>query len=290
MSLMPSVSALYIYPVKSCAGIAVDDVALEQHGLRWDRHWMVVDRNGRFVSQREYPAMATIRTAFTHGALELSARHLSDTLRLPLAAPGDRARLDVTVWCDAMPALDEGEPAARWFSQALGVSVRLVRFANDVVRLASRRWTGETEAPAQFADGFPLLVTNEASLDELNRRLAAKGAPAIPMDRFRPNIVLSGIDPFEEDFIDTLSVGAKDDPVFRLVKPCARCPITTVDQATGQRDPEWPHEPLDTLTGWRADPRVDGGLAFGQNAIVLSGAGLRVAVGDPAAYTLRFDD
>jgi uncharacterized protein len=278
------------YPVKSCAGIVVDDVALEAHGLRWDRHWMVVDGTGRFVSQREYPAMATIRTAIIGDTLELSARHLPDILRLPLVDRDDRARLDVTVWRDTMAALDEGEAATRCFSQALDTPVRLVRFADDVVRLASRDWTGETDAPAQFADGFPLLVASETSLDELNQRLVAKGATAIPMDRFRPNIVLNGIDPFEEDFIDTLSLDDQDDLVFRLVKPCTRCPITTVDQVTGHPDPDWPHEPLDTLSGWRADPRVDGGLTFGQNAIVVSGAGLRLSVGMPVTYTLRFDD
>jgi uncharacterized protein YcbX len=288
--IMPAVRALYVYPVKSCAGIAVDNVVLEAHGLRWDRHWMVVDDSGRFVSQREHPAMATIRTAITHDTLELSARGLPDTLRLPLTVRDDCARLDVIVWSDTMAALDEGDAAARWFSQALDSPVRLVRFADDVVRLASRDWTGGAEAPAQFADGFPLLVASVASLDEVNKRLVAKGATSIPMNRFRPNIVLSGIDPFEEDFIDTLALGGQDNLVLGLVKPCTRCSITTIDQLTGKPHPDWPHEPLDTLSGWRADPRVNGGLTFGQNALVVSGVGLRLSVGVPVTYTFRFGD
>lgn len=287
---MPTVSALYVYPVKSCAGIAVDNFALERHGLQWDRHWMVIDAQGRFVSQREYPAMATLRTALTEDRLELSAAHATAPLHLPLTAPEGLVRRKVTVWDDTMVALDEGDAAAQWFSDALGTPVRLVRFADDAERLASDRWTGETISPVQFADGFPLLVTSETSLDELNRRMIAKGAPAIPMTRFRPNIVLRGIDSFEEDFIDTLSLGTDDEPVLRLVKPCARCPITTIDQQTGTRDAAFPHEPLDTLTGWRSDPRVNGGLTFGQNAIVMPDTHARISVGDEVSYSLRFDD
>ena len=218
--------------------------------------------------------------------LELSAPLLPDTLRLPLAPRGNEALAEVSVWRDAFPARDEGEAAAQWFSRAIQAPVRLVRFDPSVVRYASRQWTGSAESPVQFADGFPLLVTSEASLAEVNRRLALKGAPAIPMDRFRPNLVLRGLEAFDEDFIDTVSVG--DNVVLRFVKPCARCPITTVDQSNGKHDSNWPHEPLDTLAGWRVDARVDGGLTFGQNAIVVAGAGARLRAGVDAHCEWNF--
>jgi uncharacterized protein YcbX len=286
---MPFISALHIYPVKSCAGIALQAVDVVPHGFQWDRHWMVIDANGRFVSQREYPSMATIHTALSADSLELSAPSLSTTLSLPLVAPMQARAVKVTVWDDSFRALDEGDSAAQWFSRALAAPVRLVRFDHDPLRHASRKWTGESEAPVQFADGFPLLVTNQSSLDEVNRRLADKGAGAVPMSRFRPNIVLAGdLDAFDEDYVDTVLLGERGDVVLRLVKPCARCPITTVDQIRGAPDPAWPHEPLDTLAVWRADPRVEGGLTFGQNAIVVAGHGGRLKVGDAAGCEWNF--
>ncbi|HEV3429566.1 MAG TPA: MOSC domain-containing protein, partial [Paraburkholderia sp.] len=206
---------------------------------------------------------------------------------------GNEARMSATVWKDTFDALDEGDEAAQWFTSALGVPVRLVRFAQDVTRLASKKWTLENDAPTQFADGFPILVTSEASLAELNERLAAKGASPVPMSRFRPNIVVGDAgEAFEEDFIDTLSIEADaghEDVVLRFVKPCARCPITTIDQQTGAHDAQWPTEPLDTLQTFRVDARVDGGLTFGQNAIVVSGAGKRLAVGAQAQWEYRFE-
>jgi uncharacterized protein len=283
---MPTISALYIYPVKSCGAIPLDTVQLTPHGLLpWDRHWMVVDPTGRFVSQREFAAMARIRPQLTARELILNAPAADTPLVIPLDTTGARERKAVSVWSDSLDALDEGDEAARWFSAAIGTPVRLVRFADDVTRLASKKWTLDVDAPTHFADGFPILVTNEASLDDLNARLTNKGATAIPMTRFRPNIVLSGLDAFEEDFIDTLSLG---DITLRMAKPCARCPITTIDQTSGERDPHWPHEPLDTMAGWRANPRVDGGLTFGQNAIVVTGSGGELHVGAQADFELAF--
>ncbi|MDR5800146.1 MOSC N-terminal beta barrel domain-containing protein [Caballeronia sp. LZ001] len=284
---MPTISALFVYPVKSCGAIALDCVQLAVHGFPWDRHWMVIDENGRFVSQREFPAMARIVPTLTADALVLNSPDTAEPLEVPLARAKDPARVAVNVWRDHFEALDEGVTAARWFSARLGVPVRLVRFADDVTRLASKTWTRDADAPTQFADGFPLLVTNHASLDDLNARLEAKGAPRVPMNRFRPNVVLSGLDAFEEDFIDTISV---DGIVLRMVKPCARCPITTVDQTHGVRDAQWPNEPLDVMMGWRANARVDGGLTFGQNAIALDGAGRELRVGASVDYELSFSD
>lgn len=284
---MPTIRALYVYPVKSCGAIALDATRMEPHGLPWDRHWMVIDENGRFVSQREFPAMARIIPTLDANALMLTSRDTAEPLVVPRAPAHARERVAVNVWRDHFDALDEGACAARWISTLLGAPVRLVRFAGDVTRLASKEWTKDADAPTQFADGYPILVTNTASLDDLNARLQKKGAPPIPMDRFRPNIVLDGLDAFEEDFIDTISIGGV---VLRLVKPCARCPITTVDQTKGAPDPAWPNEPLDTLFGWRANPRVDGGLTFGQNAIPLAGTGAQLRVGENVEFELAFPD
>ena len=284
---MPFISALFVYPVKSCAAIALTDALLEPEGLQWDRRWMVVDGAGRFVSQREYPSMARISTALRADALHLRADGAATELVIPFTLPAHAARVPVTVWRDSFDALDEGDAAARWFSAAIGAPLRLVRFADDVTRLANRKWTRGIDAPTHFADGYPLLVTADASLAELNGRLRAKGAPALPMDRFRPNLVLGGTDAFDEDFAATLSIGPV---VLRTAKPCARCPITTVDQASGAIDPRWPHEPLDTLATYRANPRVDGGLTFGQNAIVEAGAGQRLRVGDEVELAVDFGD
>jgi uncharacterized protein len=288
---MPVIRALFVYPVKSCGAIALDEAPLEAEGLKWDRHWMVVDESGRFVSQREYAAMARIVPAFVEGGVRLSMAGMPSALLLPFAACVDAHRVTATVWKDTFEAFDEGDEAAQWFSAAVGVPLRLVRFAPDVTRLSSAKWTNGTDVPTQFADGFPLLVTSEASLADLNARLAQKGAPPVPMSRFRPNIVVDGEGAFDEDFIETMSIdGDGDGVVLRFAKPCARCPITTIDQQTGLRDEGWPTEPLDTMAAFRADPRVDGGLTFGQNAMVVTGAGLRVAVGAGVQWEWRFEE
>jgi uncharacterized protein YcbX len=286
---MAFISALFVYPVKSCRAIALTDVLIERDGLQWDRRWMVIDAAGRFVSQREYPSMARIATTLGADALHLRVDDRDTELFLPFVPPAQAARVPVTVWSDRFEALDEGDAAARWISDVIGAALRCVRFADDVTRLASPRWTKGLDAPTRFADGFPLLVTADASLTELNGRLGAKGVTPLPMNRFRPNVVLGGTEAFDEDFAGTLTIGAVGDVVLRVAKPCARCPITTLDQATGATDPRWPHEPLDTLAGYRANPRVDGGLTFGQNAIVVEGVGQRLRVGDAVDVELDFD-
>jgi uncharacterized protein len=195
-------------------------------------------------------------------------------------------------------ALDTGEETARWFSEFAGVPLRLVRFDPAQERIASREWTGETVSPVRFADGYPALVIGEASLADLNERLAGKGVAPIPMNRFRPNVVVAGLDPYEEDYVDTLRIQTRGgepgaEVMLRFVKPCARCPIPTIDQATGVPDPRWPTEPTDTLASYRAyraDPRLDGALTFGQNAIVVAGEGGSIAVGAHVDVELRFED
>jgi uncharacterized protein YcbX len=286
---MATLQAITIYPIKSCAGIALEQAGIGPLGLALDRHWMVVDGEGVFLSQRSHPGMACIVPRFEGADLVLAAPGMPQ-LRLAAAGEeGERGRaVTVQVWKDSVVALDQGERARRWFSDYLSIDARLVRFSPDAQRLCSARWTQPQQAATQFSDGYPLLVIGQASLDDLNARLAAKGAPALPMERFRPNLVIEGLEAYEEDFIDTILLGAGEAAVeLRLVKPCARCPMPGIDQRTGLRDPQWPDEPLDTLAAYRANARVDGGLCFGQNAIV-SRAGAEIRVGQECSWELRF--
>lgn len=284
---MSTLTAIHYYPIKSCGGISVPHAEIGPLGLAWDRHWMVVDAQGQFLTQRSHPAMACIRTALEQDALLLQAPGMP---ALQLDARGeDGQTLTVQVWKSTLTALDQGARVAQWLSAYLGTAARLVRFDPAAERLASSSWTGAYRAPTQFSDGYPLLVIGQSSLDDLNARLSSKGAPALPMERFRPNLVISGLEAYEEDFIDTLSVGTGSARVvIKLVKPCARCPVPGIDQQTGLRDPHWPNEPLDTLATYRANPRVDGGLTFGQNAIVIEGAGNVLEVGQAVEWELNF--
>jgi uncharacterized protein YcbX len=190
----------------------------------------------------------------------------------PLSVPrhGEGVALAVTVWKFDGSGIDCGDEAARWCSQFLQTPLRLVRFDVRVPRVCSAEWTRDTRAITEFADGFPILVISRASLAELNSRLPG----ALPMERFRPNLVIDGVDAYDEDRIHEL----RADPVtLRLVKPCMRCSITTTDQQLGAVDGV---EPLATLKTYRFD-REQKGVAFGQNAIVVSGVGARLQVGQP---------
>lgn len=279
------IAQLFVHPIKSCAGIAVDEAALIDTGFEYDREWMVVGRDdGEFVSQRELPRMALIRPTLRASDLVLRAPGM---LALHLQLDTVEGERRVRVWDDELDAFDMGDLAAQWFSDFLGRPLRLARFDPDAMRLAETRWTGAIEARTAFADGFPLLVTSTASLEELNRRLAASGHDAVTMQRFRPNIVLDGVDDAHaEDFIDTLTVESPDGPVtIKLVKPCGRCTIPDVDPASAAQG----HAVADTMSAYRAEPRIDGALAFGQNAVVLSGVGHRLRVGASAQAELRFD-
>lgn len=288
---MPSISQLNVYPIKSCAGIARDTVRLTPFGLEHDRNWMVIDSQGRFVTQRTHAHLALARPTLDGDELAVHAPSMP-ALRLPAdpAALASAAVVAATVWDDTVPALDAGDAAACWFSDLLSAPVRLVRFQPGQERTANRKWTGEAKARVRFADGYPLLVIGEASLNDLNARLAAKGVDPVPMNRFRPNVVLSGVEAYEGDYIDMLRITATGGEVaLRIVKPCTRCPIPTIDQARGAPDPRWPTEPTDTMSTYRGDSRVGGAIAFGQNAIVVSGAGDTLGLGQSVDAELRFD-
>ena len=282
--LSGTIARLFVYPVKSCAGIEVQQALLTETGLDLDRAWMVVDAQGVFLTQRTLPRMALIRPQLKTDEMVL---HAPGMLALHVTIDAVEAPSTVTVWRDTVPAWDMGAVAAQWFTYFLGQPCRLVRFDPEHRRLSSMAWTGGVEAPNQFADGFPVLVASEASLEELNGRLVAAGHAAVGMERFRPNVVLAGLDAHDEDRVDLVRVdgGAEGDVHLQPVKPCARCPIPNIDPATAQIDPAVG----DTLRAYRQDKRLNGAVTFGMNAIVRQGAGQLLRVGQRIGADLRFD-
>ena len=275
-----SVAALNIYPVKSCRGIALTCARLTERGLDHDRQWMIVDRDGDpalFVTQREIPKLALIQPALTAHDLELAAPGMP-RLSVPLNIVGPTC--DAIVWSSTVSAIDQGPSAAAWLSGYLAMDVRLVRFDPAQRRLCNPAFAGDSGAHTGFADGYPLLVIGSASLTELNRRLAEKGSLELPMNRFRPNVVLDGLEAHDEDHLREIAIG---DAVLRMVKPCVRCQITTTDQATA----EVGAEPLRTLAGYRNDARL-GGVTFGMNAIAVRGVGAMRSVGDKTTLDWAF--
>ena len=288
--MQATIDQLWVYPVKSCAGIVLPDVELTDTGLAYDRTWMVVDSAGEFVTQRELPRMALIQPAFKMGQLVLRAPGM---LALHLALDAAEAPLRVRVWDDEVAAYDMGDVAAQWFSDFLGPDapaelkrLRLARFDPAVRRLCSPQWTGGREATTQFADGFGLLVASTASLAGLNDRLAAAGHPPASMQRFRPNIVLTGVEAHDEDRVGPMHIAtAEGEAVIEAVKPCARCPMPNIDPATAASSPEVG----DTLQGYRQDARLNCAVSFGMNAIVLQGDGLVLRMGQAVRADWAFD-
>lgn len=279
------IARLFVYPVKSCAGVEVQEAVLTETGLDLDRAWMVVGPDGEFVSQREVPRLALVKPQFKTQELVLRAPGM---LALHIALDAVEQPLTVKVWDDVVPAFDMGDLAAQWFTDFLSLSkkYRLVRFDPAHQRFSDMQWTGGVAALNQFSDAYPLLVLGEASLDALNTRLLAAGQGAVAMERFRPNIVLSGLEAHDEDRIDTLHVASGPGAaVLKPVKPCARCPIPNIDPVTAVSSPVVG----DMLQSYRQDARLGGAVTFGMNVIVLSGVDtvLRVGQAVSADYSFR---
>lgn len=272
------VSALNCYPVKSLRGISLERATLGVRGLAYDRNWMVVDQVGRFVTQRQMPPMARVSTHLENGWLVLKHPE-AEPLAIELARR-DQPRLTAYVWADACQALDEGEEAAAWLTAVLGdlrgSKLRLVRFDDEHRRPVEARYLQGEQAHTAFADGYPFLIAAEASLEALNHSLGRKGIEPLPMNRFRPNIVVEGSPAFAEDGWQDVSE-QEGRYRFGIRKPCQRCKITTVDQASGTI--EVPGEPLQTLIQMKTQP-LRPGAYFGQNATLLEGAGQTIKVGD----------
>lgn len=272
---MATIEGLFIYPLKSGRGIPMPSVRVQATGFEWDRHWMTIDLSGEFLTQRTHPQLARIVPELTRDALILNAPGLP-SLTLPTEPSGEP--MSVRVWEDTCTGLDQGDSAARWVSHAIGVPTRLVRVAPSMQRLANPKYAGPYPVPVAFPDAFPVLVCNRASLESLNRRMPEP----VPMERFRPNIVLGGLEEFAEDRIDTLQLG---EVTLRLVKPCTRCIITSTDQHTGERSTN----PLPVLRAFRFDRKLLG-VKFGENAVIVAGTGATLERGTNCVVTFKSDE
>jgi uncharacterized protein len=272
MTTSASVAALFVYPVKSTRGIEKPFVRVAATGFEWDRQWMLINGNGVFLSQRTHPQLARIVPDVTPAALVLNAPGLP-ALSVPLVDGGERVA--VRVHRDACVGMDQGPTAAEWASRAVGDAVRLVRVPPENGRRANPEFAGTVPAPVGFADGYPVLVVNEASLEDLNERMPE----AIPMERFRPNIILRGLPAWAEDRVDALHFG---ELTLRLVKPCVRCTIPAIDQRTGLAATD----PGPVLKRFRFDKELLG-VTFGENAVIASGMGSEIQRGATCQVTFE---
>lgn len=274
-------SELWLYPIKGCRGFSVQSATLAPTGLEvkgiGDREWVVVDQDGEFLSQRELPKMASIETRLTGDSLRLKAPGMLH-LDVPFESEGDVRK--VRVWNDEVAAVSQGDLVDAWFSEFLSLQCRLMRFDPEAQRVSNRTYTGTIEAQYKFADAFAVLVCSNASLHDLNARLVARGQAPVTLERFRPNIVLDGVDAYEEDYAEHFTLGGAR---LKAVKPCVRCTVPNVDLTTGEAG----FEPGDTLTTYRNSAR-DGGITFGMNAVVESSAGAQLRAGAPVEIGLRF--
>lgn len=265
-------SGIYIHPVKSLRGYAVETCEVDALGLKGDRRFMVVDDAGQFLTQRTLPAMALIETKLTDSTLLLS-RSGHGSINVSNVDDPSRRPVAVNVWSRTeLTAEDCGDEPASWLSTALRKDCRLVRAGPAFRRPVKKVNLTKPDALVSFADGYPLLAIGETSLSELNDRLAARGEESVPMNRFRPNLVISGATPFAEDRWTRFRIG---DAIFRTAGPCARCIITTTDQHTGDRG----HEPLRMLASYRRDASDSTQINFGQNLVNETNSGV-LRVGD----------
>ncbi|MDH5672503.1 MAG: MOSC domain-containing protein [Myxococcales bacterium] len=256
---MPRVSSLHIYPIKSCRGLDLKAVRFDMLGPAYDRRFMLVDGDGCFLTQREESRLALVEPALGPTSLQVKAPGMP-VLKIGQASK-DARRLEVSIWKDRGEAEDVGEHAASWFSQFLGRPCRLVRFPEGAVRPVDPDYA-RFDAATALADGFPVLLTTTASLEQLNQRLQ----PPVPMNRFRPNVVVEDCEPFAEDSWRQIRIG---ELVLDVVKPCARCTMVNVDQLRGRRL----EQPLSALAEFR---KRDNEVFFGQNCIHHSFGSIRV--------------
>ena len=282
------ISEVNIYPIKSLKGISLDDSLVEKRGLRFDRRWMLTDRDGIFFTQRETPKMAAIAVRVDSGQLIVESES-AGILNIPFE-PDRGSRQNVTVWQSDVAGVVYNGEVSEWFSDVLGRSCQLVLMPEKSERHVSEKFDRGGDI-VSFADGYPVLLIGEGSLANVNERLHdiyrdeeyGEKLP-LPMNRFRPNLVVRGSDPFEEDNWSKIRVG---EAIFWVVKPCARCVMTTVDQARGEFDGK---EPLKTIASFRMAKDVfpDTFEALGQTAnAVLFGENL---IPDNPGTTIRVGD
>ncbi len=260
-----TLSSLHIYPVKSLGAIAPGEARATARGLEHDRRWMVVDPAGNFLTQREHPRMATVWTDLDGGVLTLAAPD-AGSVEVPLDTQAT-ATMTVRVWDSPCDAVAASGLADAWLSEYLGMPCRLVYMPEQTERFSSPSRAGPGRLVG-FADGYAYLLVGEASLADLNARLAARGHPALPMNRFRPNLVVSGAAAYAEDGWSRVRIG---EAILGVAKPCGRCQVTTTDQASGEvRGPE----PLATLSTYRESAEF--GIMFGMNLVTVKPGMIRV--------------
>ena len=275
---MAQITDLFIYPVKSLKGIALNESMTALRGLQYDREWMVTTSDYEFITQREIPLMSMIEVSIDLDALTLSSKN-NTKFQVPLLSSNTNV-IKSSVWGDICDAYDEGDDVSLWLTSVLGQykgkSLRLVRFASQGLRPVPSKYLEGMEAQSAFSDQFPYLITSWESLEKLNTGLIKNGSQVAEMDRFRPNIVVKGIDNLEKKTSQNL-LCQKSGYDFGLRKPCKRCKIITINQDDGKIDN--PKEPLATLTSLRFSDEIKGAF-FGQNAILLSNKNYILKVGD----------
>lgn len=250
---MIKIKSMHIYPIKGLGGISLNQTEVTTRGLKHDRRWVLVDENNRFISQREFPEMALLHTHIEGELLTVTdTRKQNTSISIRVTEPKSNEEM-VTVWDDTMPAKMVSEEANDWFTLAIGTQVRLMFMHDDSQRQADQRYAISENDHVSFADGYPILIVSEASMDQLNKKTGLTQA----IDRFRANIVITGTRPHEEDELKEISIGEQK---LYGVKPCARCQVTTIDPSTAQ----YGKEPLKTLASYR---KINHKILFGENFI-----------------------
>jgi uncharacterized protein len=252
---MLKLSEIYIYPIKSLGGIRLEKANITSRGLENDRRFMLVDANGRFLSQREYPQLAIFQTEIEGDFLKIINKKTDEILRISLSPISQSASISVTIWDDTTSAVEVNHEASEWFTQALGIPTRLVYMHEESQRKTEPNYSLTGDEITSFSDGYPILVIGQSSLDDLNNRLEKP----VNINRFRPNFVFTNGEPFEEDAWHEFTVGGVR---FFGVKPCARCVMTTINQETGEKSGK---EPLLTLNKYR---KAGNKILFGQNVLI----------------------
>jgi uncharacterized protein len=261
---------IFIYPIKSLGGIRLEEAVLEEKGFQYDRRWMLVDKDGSFLTQRTFPKMALLQVELTEeGLLVFHKKDRNNQIQIPFL-PQTEIFYPVQIWDDQVVGQLVDEKISKWFSEILEMECDLVIMPETTERKIAPKYAVNNESVG-FADAMPYLLIGQASLDDLNGRLENP----VPMDRFRPNLVFAGAKPFEEDNWDKVQVG---DALFKITKPCARCVLTTVNQETAEKG----KEPLKTLAAYRT---FDHKVMFGQNMLLLKGT--KVRVGDKMVPVLK---
>lgn len=268
---MIMVKEILIYPVKSCRAMRLEEALVSDTGFAGDRNWMVVDSAGTFVSQREQPRLALVQPLLTTDWLRLSAPGMPD-IEVPLVSGGEK--LDADLFGETVSSLTVDTAASAWFSAYLDGTFKLVACDSSRVRLGGVQYPSRDSAPTSFVDNYGILVISEASRDDLNRRLSA----AVPMNRFRPNIVIGGVDAYGEDYFSSVTTGEIE---LRFIDVCYRCNMTTINQETAVKG----DQPLATLARYRSNGQ---GVRFGSYAAVLAGVGKTLRAGSALNVTLNF--